>query len=56
MEDCTVSAVPDVNYTGKAICPLPKVYYGNIQLTEKTDYTISYSNNTNAGTAAVTIT
>ena len=56
MEDCTVSPVPDVNYTGKAICPVPKVYYGNIQLTEKTDYTISYSNNTNAGTAAVAIT
>ena len=56
MEDCTISAVPDVNYTGKAICPVPKVYYGNIQLTEKTDYTISYSNNINAGTAAVTIT
>jgi len=32
------------------------VEYGNITLTESADYTLSYSNNTNAGTAIITAT
>ena len=30
--------------------------YGEFQFTERADYTVSYSNNINAGTATVTIT
>lgn len=42
-------------YTGKALEPAVTVQNGNMILTEGTDYTISYSNNTNAGTAVVTV-
>ncbi|MBD5508706.1 MAG: hypothetical protein HDR05_11860 [Lachnospiraceae bacterium] len=38
-------------YTGKAIKPAVHVYDRTMLLTEKTDYTLSYSNNTNAGSA-----
>lgn len=44
-------------YTGAEIKPKVKtVTVDNIQLEEKTDYTVSYSDNVNAGTAKVTIT
>ena len=43
-------------YTGSAITPTPTVKVGSATLTPGTDYTVSYSNNTNAGTAKVTIT
>ena len=56
LKDCTVSPISAVTYTGKAICPAPKVYYGNVLLKENTDYTVTYTNNTNAGTATVVIT
>ncbi|MCR4738825.1 MAG: leucine-rich repeat protein [Lachnospiraceae bacterium] len=40
-------------YTGQAIKPDAGIFYGNIPLTEKTDYTITFSNNTNAGDNAL---
>lgn len=44
-------------YTGAEIKPKVKtVTVDNIQLEEETDYTVSYSDNVNAGTAKVTIT
>ncbi|MBQ8965980.1 MBG domain-containing protein [Ruminococcus sp.] len=43
-------------YTGSAIKPTATVKLGSTTLTSGTDYTVSYSNNTNAGTATVTIT
>lgn len=44
-------------YTGTEIKPkVTKVTVGGKTLTEKTDYTVSYSDNVNAGTAKVTIT
>jgi len=43
-------------YTGKAITPMPTVKIGSTALTRNTDYTISYKNNTNAGTASLIIT
>lgn len=44
-------------YTGTEIKPkVTKVTVGGETLTEKTDYTVSYSDNVNAGTAKVTIT
>ena len=47
-----------VVYTGSEIKPTIKVGYKNRKgdLTEGTDYTISYSNNVNAGIATITIT
>ncbi len=43
-------------YTGSAIQPNPTVVLDGHTLAKGTDYTVSYANNTNAGTARVTIT
>ena len=43
-------------YTGRAIEPKPTVKYNGKKLTLNTDYTLSYSNNTDPGTAKLTIT
>ena len=43
-------------YDGTAKTPTPTVKDGSITLTSGTDYTISYTNNTNVGTATATIT
>ena len=42
-------------YTGKALKPAILVYDGRTLLKEKTDYTVSYKDNTNAGSATVTV-
>ena len=52
----TVSAIADQTYTGSAIKPAVTVKDGTKTLTKGTDYTVSYTNNTNVGTATVTIT
>lgn len=44
------------DYTGSAITPEPTVKIGTTVLAKDTDYNVSYSNNTEAGTATVTIT
>ncbi|MBD5484705.1 MAG: hypothetical protein HDR18_04150 [Lachnospiraceae bacterium] len=43
-------------YTGAAIKPEIKVYFGDKLLEVKKDYTVAYKSNTNAGTATVTVT
>ncbi len=53
---CTVTGLKTVTYKGKAIKLSVKVKNGSTVLKEKTDYTVSYKNNTNAGKATVTIT
>ena len=54
----TVGAIADQTYTGSALTPKPEVTDGDKVLVENTDYTLSYSNNINAGTntASVTVT
>ena len=54
----TVSDVEDKTYTGSAITPEVEVKdtARNTVLTKNKDYTISYKNNVNAGTATITIT
>lgn len=47
--------IPDQIYTGSPIKPMVTVCDGRITLGENYDYTVSYSNNTNKGTAKVTI-
>jgi len=42
-------------YTGAKICPDPSIYDGNYLLEEKTDYTLSYKNNTALGTGTVIV-
>lgn len=46
-----------IAYTGEALTPEVTVTASNgIVLTKDTDYTVSYANNTEVGTATVTIT
>ena len=52
--DATVS-VANQTYTGSALTPKPTVKMGSTTLKEGTDYTLSYANNTNVGTATITV-
>ena len=54
--DLTISEIDDQSYTGAAIEPEITVTCGTKTLVQDTDYTIEYSDNTNAGTATVTVT
>ncbi|MGN0594393.1 MAG: CIA30 family protein, partial [Hominimerdicola sp.] len=57
ISDCSVSLSGySFDYTGSAITPTVTVKNGSTTLTKGTDYTVSYSNNVNAGTATVTVT
>lgn len=51
----TVASIPDVIYKGSAHTPTPQVKDGNKVLTINTDYTLTYSNNINAGVATITL-
>lgn len=53
---CSFSSVGNYTYTGSAIKPAVTVKHGSKTLKAGTDYTISYKNNTNVGTATITIT
>ena len=48
--------VSDQTYTGSALTPLVSVTLNGTTLTRGTDYTVSFSNNTEIGTATVTVT
>lgn len=57
ISDCTVTiAASGAGYTGSAITPPVTVKYSNTTLVKDTDYTLSYANNVNKGTASVTVT
>ena len=53
---CTIAPIADVEYTGEAFTPEPDVTLGDYTLIKDTDYTVSYTNNTNVGEATVIIT
>ena len=52
----TANSIPTQIYTGNAIKPSVILKYGSIQLKEGIDFTVTYSNNTNVGTANYTVT
>ena len=56
LKNASVSGIEDELYTGKPIEPKPVVKLDEMILQEGTDYTLSYQNNVNIGTASVTIT
>ncbi len=56
IESTTIGEIAAQAYTGKAITPAVTVKDGNVTLTEDTDYTVTYENNTAVGTATITIT
>lgn len=56
ISSATIAPVSDQAYTGANITPDPVITYDNQILTKDTDYTISYSNNKEIGTATIKIT
>ena len=55
MSKATISSIPNQKYTGGKITPNISVKYNNKTLVKNKDYTISFKNNTNIGTATATI-
>lgn len=55
ISDAVISGISDREYTGNAITPEIKVVYNGIALKKGVDYTVSYSDNTEVGTATVTV-
>ncbi len=51
-----LSTIPDQTYTGSEIEPDVTIKDGDTTLVAGTDYTVTYSNNINVGTATVTVT
>ncbi len=56
LSEATIASLGSKTYTGSEIKPAPKVTFHGKQLVEGTDYTVSYSANTNVGTAKLTLT
>ncbi|MCL2652281.1 MAG: bacterial Ig-like domain-containing protein [Propionibacteriaceae bacterium] len=56
LSSATVTVSGPAAYTGAALTPTVTVSLGGIALVQSQDYTVTYYNNTNAGTATVTIT
>lgn len=54
-ESVTVASIDNQYYTGSEIKPEPEVKMGDTTLVKGTDYTLSYQNNVNVGTAYVLI-
>ena len=55
LSEATVEAVPDQTYTGADITPALKVSSGEGELVQDRDYTVSWENNRNVGTATATL-
>ena len=56
MSAMTISGVKDKTYTGSPITQSIAVKYNGVSLREGADYSVSYRNNINAGTATVRVT
>ena len=56
IDGCTVEGIVNETFTGSPITQQLTLKDGDTVLTQDTDYTVSYDNNINAGTAKVTIT
>nr|WP_288281667.1 MBG domain-containing protein [uncultured Prevotella sp.] len=56
LEDGFIANIASLVYNGVAQEPAPVVTFNGMTLVKGTDYTVAYSNNTNAGTATVTCT
>ena len=56
LQDAWIETIADQTYTGDALEPTVTVKDGETTLVLGTDYTVSYADNTAAGTATVTVT
>ena len=54
LRDALIEAIPDQIYTGAAVTPSVTVTLDGVTLTEGEDYTLSYADNVETGTATVT--
>ena len=54
--DISIADITALTYTGQALTPTVTVQDGSTVLTLNTDYTVTYSNNVNVGTATATVT
>jgi hypothetical protein len=55
LSGATIHDIPNQKYTGSLLSPLPVIYDGSTRLQENVDYTTTFSNNQNAGTATILI-
>lgn len=53
LEQCAITAIEDVTYTGKEITPEIEVNYNGKTLKQNEDYSVVFNNNVNAGVATV---
>lgn len=53
LDNCTITSVEDVIYTGKEITPEIEVKYNGQTLKQNEDYNVVFNNNVNAGTTTV---
>ena len=56
ISSAVIDSIPDQKYTGSPIEPAVTVKVGTTTLIEGTDYKLGFANNTNPGTATVTVT
>ena len=56
IDDAEITGLKTKTYTGKALKQYPEVTINDVVLEKDADYTVSFKNNKNAGTATVTIT
>ena len=56
LQDSWIQPIANQYYTGSAIEPVVTVKDGSTTLTKETDYTITYDNNVEIGTANITVT
>ena len=56
IEDATIADIPSATYTGDAITPEVSVTLDGVQLISGTDFSVSYADNINVGTATATVT
>ena len=56
LSEAAIASISAKTYTGKKITPEPEVSLNGEKLVKDTDYTLSYRNNLNVGTAKVTVT
>ena len=55
-EDVAFAKIDTLTYTGSALTPEPEITYHDVTLEKDKDYTLSYENNVDAGTAAIHVT
>ena len=56
IENATIADIPSAVYTGEAIMPEVSVTLDGVQLISGTDFSVSYADNINVGTATATVT